>query len=310
MIRKVKNEILDPENDEFKLACSKILKTAEERMRNRLQQQNSENLVLQDNYQKLENEFRDALKSEDEKFKTLDEKYQTLLVQHEKIKTQNSEHEKKIEIQAEKLKDSVLNFKEVKTKLESIQKGNLEKDEIWKNRVDSLEKELSVQRKLAAQLEPLKIEKSRLLSRITAHESVMDGLKLERKKWTEELTTKGFELSNERGRLEAKISSQKEEIDRLQKQVNESNDIIRVKSVLIDDTSKTVRELKDKLREKETKEFDMEENANLKSEIRRLRLGLVFGEMQLAEYVANFPAPIFPKTKTAFFRHPKRRAQI
>jgi len=154
-----------------------------------------------------------------------------------------------------------------------------------------LEKELTAQRKLAAQIEPLKTEKSRLLSRITAHESIMDGLKMERKKWTEELTSKGFELSNERGRLEAKISSQKEEIDRLIKQNTENNDVIRVKSVLIDDQTKTVRELKDKIVDYQNKELEVQNNEKLLAEVRKLNTRkeeLKYENARLTDQVGNF----------------------
>ena len=148
-----------------------------------------------------------------------------------------------------------------------------------------------MQRKLANQIEPLKTEKARLLSRITAHESIMDGLKMERKKWTEELTTKGFELSNERGRLEAKISSQKEEIERLQKLNSENTDVIRVKSVLIDDQTKTVRELKEKITNFQNKDFEVQNSEKLSNEIRKLNTRkeeLKYENKLLTDQVSNF----------------------
>ena len=137
----------------------------------------------------------------------------------------------------------------------------------------------------------MKTEKARLLSRITAHESIMDGLKMERKKWTEELTTKGFELSNERGRLEAKISSQKEEIERLQKLNSENTDVIRVKSVLIDDQTKTVRELKEKITNFQNKDFEVQNSEKLSNEIRKLNTRkeeLKYENKLLSDQVSNF----------------------
>lgn len=290
-IKKIKNEILDVENEDFKMACSKVLKVAEERMRGRLVNLNNENVRLKSSCRDLEDELREALIGENERYGKIEEKFNEEKLKNQDLSQKLNTLQTKHDIQSEKFKDHTILLKEAKTKLETIQKSNQEKDEIWKNRIDNLERELTVQRKLANQIEPLKTEKARLLSRITAHESIMDGLKMERKKWTEELTTKGFELSNERGRLEAKISSQKEEIERLQKLNSENTDVIRVKSVLIDDQTKTVRELKEKITNFQNKDFEVQNSEKLSNEIRKLNTRkeeLKYENKLLTDQVSNF----------------------
>ena len=58
-------------------------------------------------------------------------------------------------------------------------------------RVHSLEAEAEQDRRLGLQLELLKKDKTRLLSQLTAQESVIDGLRAERKIWGQELAQQG-----------------------------------------------------------------------------------------------------------------------
>lgn len=59
------------------------------------------------------------------------------------------------------------------------------------SRLRSLEEELQQDRRASLQLELLKKEKAQLMSQLTAHESVIDGLRAERKIWGQELAHQG-----------------------------------------------------------------------------------------------------------------------
>lgn len=61
----------------------------------------------------------------------------------------------------------------------------------WQRRVHSLEAELEHDRHHSLQLEILKKDKARLLSQLTAQESVIDGLRAERRIWGQELAQQG-----------------------------------------------------------------------------------------------------------------------
>ena len=74
-IKKIKNEILDVENEDFKMACSKVLKVAEERMRGRLVNLNNENVRLKSSCRDLEDELREALIGENERYGKIEEKF-------------------------------------------------------------------------------------------------------------------------------------------------------------------------------------------------------------------------------------------
>ena len=54
-----------------------------------------------------------------------------------------------------------------------------------------MEAEVEQDQRLSLQIELLKKEKARLLSQLTAHVSVIDGLRAERKIWGQELAQQG-----------------------------------------------------------------------------------------------------------------------
>lgn len=62
---------------------------------------------------------------------------------------------------------------------------------LWQSRLHSLEAEVEQDRRLGLQLELVKKDKARLLSQLTAQESVIDGLRAERRIWGQELAQQG-----------------------------------------------------------------------------------------------------------------------
>lgn len=62
---------------------------------------------------------------------------------------------------------------------------------LCQNRVHYLEAEGEQSQRLGLQLEMLKKEKARLVSQLTAQESVIDGLRAERRIWGQELAQQG-----------------------------------------------------------------------------------------------------------------------
>ena len=62
---------------------------------------------------------------------------------------------------------------------------------VCQSRLHSLEAEVEQDRRLGLQLELLKKDKARMLSQLTAQESVIDGLRAERRIWGQELAQQG-----------------------------------------------------------------------------------------------------------------------
>lgn len=67
-------------------------------------------------------------------------------------------------------------------------------------RVQSLESRLEDDKRLNLQVELLKKDKSKLISQLTAQESVIDGLRAERKIWGQELAQQGTSLTSRKER--------------------------------------------------------------------------------------------------------------
>ncbi|XP_051467423.1 leucine-rich repeat and coiled-coil domain-containing protein 1 isoform X2 [Apus apus] len=103
----------------------------------------------------------------------------------------------------------------------------------------------------AVQVELLKKENGKLISQLTAQESVIEGLKMERKIWGQELAQQGAHLAQDRGKLEAKIEVLTSETEMLKKQKEQDSDTIKIKNKIVDDQTETIRRLKEGLQEKD-----------------------------------------------------------
>ncbi|XP_055891582.1 leucine-rich repeat and coiled-coil domain-containing protein 1-like isoform X2 [Biomphalaria glabrata] len=188
------------------------------------QQERVEQLTLQ--YTDLENEFRYALQLEETRMKEL--------------------------------------VKEQKCRLAELAKSKQEQSMCYKERLQDLESELADTRKVAAQVEILKQNKSKLQATIQAQESVIEGLKAERKLWGQELAQQGATLSQDRGRLEAKIETLSSEVTSLKKQLEREVDTVKIKTKLIEDQTETIRKLKEAVVERdETIRATREENLKI-----------------------------------------------
>lgn len=148
-----------------------------------------------------------------------------------------------------------------------------------------MESTLEEDKRLNLQVELLKKDKSKLLSQLTAQESVIDGLRAERKLWGQELAQQGTEVENrrnvncalvrnvhctwyrkelvylpctfcvciclgaslvqDRGRLEARIEVLLTELESQKKQNERDNDALRIKAKIVDDQTETIRKLKE-----------------------------------------------------------------
>ncbi|XP_032079117.1 leucine-rich repeat and coiled-coil domain-containing protein 1 isoform X2 [Thamnophis elegans] len=113
------------------------------------------------------------------------------------------------------------------------------------SRIQTLENMVEEDQQKTIQLELLKQEKSKLISQVTAQESVIDGLKAERKIWGEELAQQGAALAQDRGKMEAKIEVLTSETEALKKQNESLNDALQIKSKIVEDQTETIRKLKE-----------------------------------------------------------------
>ena len=118
-------------------------------------------------------------------------------------------------------------------------------------------------------------------SQVSAQQSVIEGLREERKLWGKELAHQGASLAQDRGRLQAELDSLTKEAGHLRQQLQEERDAVRVKRKQLDDQSDTIQTLK-----RTVGELGAElqgGKAGLEGEVRELRLRLEQEEMANVE---------------------------
>uniref|UniRef100_UPI0037E80C08 leucine-rich repeat and coiled-coil domain-containing protein 1 n=1 Tax=Semicossyphus pulcher TaxID=241346 RepID=UPI0037E80C08 len=202
-------------------------------------------------YAALEDEFRMALTIEAARFSEVKEACDQMTAELVGVKAtlaKSQEREKKSGCLVQELTAMV---KEQKNRISELIKAKRDAVTDLKTRLHSLEAEVEQDRRLGLQLELQKKDKARLLSQLTAQESVIDGLRAERRIWGQELAQQGASLAQDRGRLEARIEVLGSELETQKKHNERDNDGLKIKARIIDDQTETIRKLKESLQERD-----------------------------------------------------------
>ncbi|NWV26689.1 LRCC1 protein, partial [Origma solitaria] len=236
---------------EFQDALSKEVAKEEQRHEQRVREFQEKINMSKRKYRELEDEFRLALTIEGKRFKEVKQGFEKVsadLVEHKQALFELEQREKHMASLIQELTDIV---EEQKAKIAELTKSNEEATANLKCRTGELETVIEQDKQKAVQVELLKKENGKLISQLTAQESVIDGLKMERKIWGQELAEQGAHLAQDRGKMEAKIEVLTNEIDTLKKQKEQDSDTIRIKNKIVDDQTETIRRLKEGLQEKD-----------------------------------------------------------
>ncbi|XP_009890171.1 PREDICTED: leucine-rich repeat and coiled-coil domain-containing protein 1 [Charadrius vociferus] len=236
---------------EFRDALSKEVAKEEQRHEQRVKELQEKINMLNQKYTDLEEEFSLALTIEAKRFKEVNEGFENVAADLAEHKQALFEFEQKEKEMASLIQDLTSIVKEQKAKIAELTKSNEEATANLKCRTGELETVIEEDKQKAVQVELLKKENGKLLSQLTAQESVIDGLKMERKIWGQELAQQGAHLAQDRGKLEAKIEVFTNEIEMLKKQKEQDSDTIRIKNKIVDDQTETIRRLKEGLQEKD-----------------------------------------------------------
>ncbi|NXJ95063.1 LRCC1 protein, partial [Corythaixoides concolor] len=236
---------------EFQDALSKEVAKEEQRHEQRIKEFQEKINMLNQKYTELEDEFRLALTIEAKRFKEVKESFENVaadLVEHKRALFESEQKQKEM---ASLIQDLTSIVKEQKAKIAELTKSNEEATANLKCQTGKLETVIEENKQKAVQVELLKKENGKLVSQLTAQESVIDGLKMERKIWGQELAQQGAHLAQDRGKLEARIEVLTNEIEMLKKQKEQDSDTIRIKNKIVDDQTETIRRLKGGLQEKD-----------------------------------------------------------
>ncbi|NXD05836.1 LRCC1 protein, partial [Nothocercus nigrocapillus] len=236
---------------EFQHVLSKEVAKVEQRHEERVKELQEKINGLNQKYMELEDEFRLALTIEAKRFKEVKDAFENVaaeLAEHKQALFQSEQKEKHM---ASLIQDLTSIVKEQKAKITELLKSKQEATANLKCRTGELETVAEEDKQKAAQIELLKKENAKLTSQLTAQESLIDGLKMERKIWGQELAQQGAHLAQDRGKLEAKIEVLTNEIETLKKQKEQDSDALRIKTKIVDDQTETIRRLKEGLKEKD-----------------------------------------------------------
>ncbi|XP_068093676.1 leucine-rich repeat and coiled-coil domain-containing protein 1 isoform X1 [Hyperolius riggenbachi] len=236
---------------EFQQALAKELSKEEQRHNQQRKDFQEKINTLTQQYADLEDEFRTALVIEAGRFKEVKDGFDSVtseLAEHKDALTRSRQKEKQ---SASLIQELTTMVKEQKTRIADITKAKQEITSELKNKIRKLEIVAEEEKQKTVQIQLLKQEKSKLISQLSAQESLIDGLKAERKIWGQELTQQGVSLAQDRGRLEAKIEVLATEIEALKKQNERDNDMLRIKTKMVDDQTETIRKLKEGLQERD-----------------------------------------------------------
>uniref|UniRef100_A0A667XH17 Leucine-rich repeat and coiled-coil domain-containing protein 1 n=1 Tax=Myripristis murdjan TaxID=586833 RepID=A0A667XH17_9TELE len=277
--RKELNLRLVPGGADFREAVAKEVASMEQRYAQKVAEQEEKLAEGRKQYAALEDEFRMALTIEAARFSEVKDVCDHLGAELSELKAalaQSQQREKKSGSLVQELTAMV---KEQKNRISELIKAKKDAVTDLKGRLHSLEAEADRDRRLSLQLELLKKDKARLLSQLTAQESVIDGLRAERRIWGQELAQQGVSLAQDRGRLEARIEVLGTELETQKKQNEKDNDALKIKAKIIDDQTETIRRLKETLQERD-------------EQIRRLREEAAQAQKRFQQQLDEETAPL------------------
>ncbi|XP_062611366.1 leucine-rich repeat and coiled-coil domain-containing protein 1-like isoform X2 [Saccostrea cucullata] len=260
------------DSKELQEVISDHVKKAEKNYSLEVKSQNDKVDLLTKQYADLEDEFRMALQIEANRFKELQHAFQTISEENAENKQALLAAQQKDETSAAMISELSQLVKEQKGRIAELSKSKQEQAVEYRDRIQMLEAHVEEARKRMLQLELLKQDKTKLLAQVEAQESVICGLRAERKLWGQELAQQGSSLAQDRGRLESKIEALNSEVTILKKNLERETDALKIKTKMLEDQTETIRKLKEAVMErdeeiKRTREEALKTQRNLEEQL-------------------------------------------
>ncbi|XP_053739191.1 leucine-rich repeat and coiled-coil domain-containing protein 1 isoform X2 [Synchiropus splendidus] len=251
---------LQPGGADFREAVAREVSLAEQNKAQREAELQEKLAESRRDYAALEDEFRMALRLEAARFNEVKEVCDQMRTEVLSLRASLSQAQQREKKSASLVQELSAMVREQKSRISELIKAK--RDAVAElKRLHSLEAEVEQDQRLSLQLELLKKDKGRLLAQLTAQESVIDGLRAERKIWGQELAQQGASLAQDRGRLEARIEALTTEVESQRQQLERNDDALKIKSKIIDDQTETIRKLKESMQEREEQTRRLREEA-------------------------------------------------
>ncbi|XP_045705431.1 leucine-rich repeat and coiled-coil domain-containing protein 1 isoform X2 [Phyllostomus hastatus] len=236
---------------EFREALAKEVAKEETKHEQEIKEYQEKIDTLNQQYLDLENEFRIALTLEARRFKDVKDGFESVATELAKSKHALVWAQRKENESSSLIEDLTCMVKEQKTKLAEVSKLKQETAANLQNQINTLEILIEDDKQKSIQIELLKHEKVQLISELAAKESLIYGLRTERKVWGHELAQQGSSLAQDHGKLEEQIENLCRENESLRKANERDSDTLRIKCKIIEDQTETIRKLKVCLQERE-----------------------------------------------------------
>lgn len=204
---------------EFQEALAKEIAKEERKHEQVIKEYQDKIDALNQQYMDLENEFRIALTVEARRFKDVKDGFENVATELAKSKHALVWAQRKENESSSLIKDLTCMVKEQKTKLAEVSKLKQETAANLQNQINTLEILIEDDKQKSIQIELLKQEKMQLISELAAKESLIYGLRTERKVWGHESALQGLLVQNH-GRVEAQLESLYRRMNVCEKQVS------------------------------------------------------------------------------------------
>uniref|UniRef100_A0A8C4QXU7 Leucine rich repeat and coiled-coil centrosomal protein 1 n=1 Tax=Eptatretus burgeri TaxID=7764 RepID=A0A8C4QXU7_EPTBU len=234
---------------EFQEAVARETAHVTKQHEQREQHSRNEVQVLKLQLQDLENEFRAALTIEGSRFYKLKEAFDG--VKQELVKEQGAllETQQKERSAATMVQELTTLVREQKVRIAELSEAKQHVQTLLKNKHDVLQAMHEDLTQKNVQIESLGQEKKQTLAQLSAQESLIEGLRSERRIWGHELAQQGAALAQDRGRLDAQIEKLQFELAALTEQSEMDNESLKIKNKIVDDQTETIKKLKEVLKD-------------------------------------------------------------
>ncbi|XP_075250114.1 leucine-rich repeat and coiled-coil domain-containing protein 1-like [Convolutriloba macropyga] len=225
-----------------------------------------------DQYHELEDEFRMALYSEEARFNEVSQKLAESETHLKDSKTACETFKQKHEKSSKLVQELTNVVKEQKGRLTELQKSKQEFQNELKLKSKTYDEQIEGFREKIKELELMKSDKTKLAAHIQAQDSIIEGLRKERKLWEEELAKQGMSLAADRGRMEVRIESLEKELLAERKSMESERDSLKIKTKVIEDQTDTIKKLKEAIIERDntivkTRDEALKERKDLESQL-------------------------------------------
>ena len=248
-------------SEELKLVINDKLQDVKKQHEERMKLKNEREEMLKKHYEQTMSELNYALQLESGQVIKLEEAYDIIFKENETNKQALMSVQAKEKKAVETLSQLTNVVKKQKEQISELLKSKQELIASHDQEMKKMEEQTNQSKKNLNQLSKLKQDRLKFEAQIEAQESLIVGLRAERKVWENELAQQGTSLAQDRGRLEIKIETLSTEVEYLKKQLKSEVDTVKIKSKLIDDQTDSIKTLKMELSQKDKLIQEIQEDA-------------------------------------------------